>query len=179
MNRDGIDILVEDHRRCEALFARLEDQEVPDTDVVHDLVRELAMHDAIESQCMYPLVIERIPGGRDAGCAAIEAHTHIASLLAELHRRNADDPHRRTLLATIAEEVAAHVQKEERSIFPALRERLAPEELLRLGDALTTARRKAPTRPHPHSPRFSVGTKVVAATLRPVDRLRDALGRHH
>ena len=174
---DGIDVLVDDHRRCVALFDSVADQTHPDPATVDDIVRELSVHDAIESEYLYPLVATRLAGGHDLARASIDAHVHIASLLAEIDRRKPDDAYRAELFEDLVTAVRAHVKEEESTLFVGLREHLAPEELARLGADLLEARLKAPTRPHPHAPRFSVGTRVSAATLRPVDRLRDALGR--
>lgn len=174
---DGIDLLVGDHVRCQRLFERVAGQTQPEPETVDDLVRTLSLHDAIESEYLYPLVISRLPDGHDMARARIDEHADMAAVLSEIARRPPDDPHRRTLLNELSTQVRQHVLQEEEVLFTGLRERLAPEELTRLGQYFQAALLKAPTRPHPHAPRFSVGTKAAAATLGPVDRLRDALRR--
>ena len=174
---DGIDILIGDHVRCQRMFDRVVDQEPPDPDLVSDIVRTLSVHDAIESEHLYPLVMTRLPDGHDMARASIDEHAHVAAVLAEIARRPVEDPQRVALLKDLVAQVGDHVQHEEAVVFAGLRQHMAPEELARLGQDLQAALVKAPTRPHPHAPRFSVGTKFAASALGPIDRLRDALRR--
>jgi hypothetical protein len=171
---DGIELLRRDHRGCDALLMSL-DQHDPDASTVNEIVRVLSVHDAAESACLYPLVETRLPEGIRLARADIEAHMHIAAILAEIDGRGADDPRRIELLADLNAAFQAHVVAQEATILGPLREHLAPEELFRLGSELEKAKSKAPTRPHPHVPRFSIGTRISAAALRPIDRVRDAL----
>lgn len=175
--RDGIDILIDDHRRCEDLFARLDAQPELGAETLHELIRTLSVHDALESRYLYPLVSRRLDNGVRRTWDGVHRQAEIAGILGKLDRQHPDDPYRHELLGSVAGLVREHVAQEEGELFPELRDRLAPEELVRLGQALDSGRAKAPTRPHPHTPRFSIGTKLAAATLRPIDRARDALGR--
>jgi hemerythrin superfamily protein len=177
VNGDGVDVLIEDHRRCEALFQAVGDQSIPKTAAVDDIIRLLSIHDALESEYLYPLVETRLPNGNQLATTNIGDHVEIAGWLAEIDRRKPGDSYRADLLGKVIRTVRAHIVEEERTLFPQLRQHLAPEELARFGDDLRAARHKVPTRPHPHAPRFSVGTRFAAAVLRPVDRLRDAVRR--
>lgn len=175
---DGVDVLVADHRRCEALFRALgEDTALKDASKVAQVVRLLSVHDALESRYLYPFVEDRLPDGLVLATEGVGDHHEIAGCLAEIDRRRPGDAYRDELLVKVIELVRAHVAEEERVLFPQLRRHLAPAELARFGDDLRAARDTSPTRPHPHAPRFSVGTRSAAATLRRVDRLRDALRR--
>jgi hemerythrin superfamily protein len=177
VNDDGVDVLIEEHRRCEALFQAVDGQSNPDGQAVDDIVRTLSVHDTLESEYLYPFVETRLTDGNQLTAANIGDHVEIAGWLAEIDRRHPGDAYRAELLAKVIGKVRAHIGEEERTLFPQLRQHLAPEELARFGDDLRAARHKVPTRPHPHAPRFSVGTRFAAAALRPVDRLRDAFRR--
>jgi hypothetical protein len=136
-----------------------------------------SVHDAIESECLYPLVEHRLADGNRLTRETLGEHVEMAQMLAEIDGRRAGDPRRRALLADLADVSRSHFAAEETTLLAPLHRRLAPEELALLKRAVRTARRKAPTRPHPRAPRFAVGTHLAAATLHPVDRLRDALRR--
>ena len=175
---DGVDFLIEDHRRCEALFKSVDGQTVSEeTPVVNEIIRCLSVHDALEAEYLYPFIETRLPDGSELARTSIGDHVEIAELLAEIDRRRPDESYRGELLVKVITKSRAHIVEEERNLFPQLRRQLAPEELTRFGDDLRAARSKAPSRPHPHAPRFSVGTHFAAAMLRPVDRLRDTFGR--
>ena len=175
---DGIDFLIEDHRRCEALFKAVDGKSVSEeTPVVKEIIRCLSVHDALESEYLYPFVETRLPYGNQLARASIGDHVEIAELLAEIDRYKPDDSYRAEQLVQVIGKARAHIVEEEANLFPQLRRHLAPEELTRFGDDLRAARHKAPSRPHPHAPRFSIGTHFAAAMLQPVDRLRDTFGR--
>ena len=174
---DGIETLMGDHRRCEARFDRMRESLGADTSVVRRIIAELSVHDALESELLYPLVEHRLPDGNRLALDSIGEHVKMAQMLAEVDRRHPDDPYRHQLLADLAEDSRRHFAAEEEALLAPLHRLMAPEELARLDHDLTRARRKAPTRPHPHAPRFTVGTHIAAATLHPIDRLRDALRR--
>lgn len=174
---DGIEALLADHRRCEALFQRVHNAADPDPSVVRQIVKELSVHDAIESECLYPLVEHRMPDGNRLARETLDEHVEMARMLAEIDGRRAGDPHRRALLADLIDAARQHFDEEEATLLVPLRRHMAPEELTRLERAIHVARQKAPTRPHPHAPRFTVGTHIAASALRPIDRLRDTLRR--
>lgn len=174
---DGIETLMSDHRRCEELLAQIRAQSSPDPEVVHQVIVEVCVHDVTESQVLYPLVEERLPEGNRLATDTLNQHVRIANILVELDRRHPDEPRRRLLLDSLVEDCRQHFAVEEVSLLAPLRRLLAPEELARLDRDLTRARINAPALPHPHAPRFAVGTHVAAATLRPLDRLRAGLRR--
>ena len=68
-----------------------------------------------------------------------------------------------------------HVADEEREHFPQLRASLPREDLVELASKVETAKRLAPTRPHPSSPNSELFHKVVGPGVGLVDRLRDRL----
>ncbi|HWG73047.1 MAG TPA: hemerythrin domain-containing protein [Acidimicrobiales bacterium] len=174
---DGLEELRRDHLSVESLFAKVSGTAEADPAVVNRIVKDLSVHDVIEKEHLYPLVRDRLPEGNQLATRSFDEHASVAADLAEIDRRPPDDPYRRELLDRLMLIVRTHVDEEEGQIFPALRARLAPEELDELGTALRSARSKAPTRPHPHSPRGGLATKVVGAAAAPLDKLRDRVHR--
>jgi hypothetical protein len=72
-----------------------------------------------------------------------------------------------------------HANDEETEQFPQLRAHIPAGELTELGDKVEHAKKRAPTRPHPHAPHSELFHKTVGAGVGMVDRLRDKLtGRH-
>ena len=51
----------------------------------------------------------------------------------------------------MSNEVRADIKDEEVDLFPQLREHTTPEQLLELGGKIQSAKKLAPTRPHPVS----------------------------
>jgi hypothetical protein len=72
-----------------------------------------------------------------------------------------------------------HVHDEESEQFPHLRAHIPREQLVKMGEKVQTAKRLAPTRPHPRAPHSALFHKTVGPGIGMIDRLRDTLtGRH-
>lgn len=172
---DGLDILAADHRRIEELLGRAELQEWPARDVVDRLVREVSVHDAIERECLYPLVRHRLMSGNELYDAALVEHGRAAAVLSEVDRRPDGDAHRRDQVKRVVALLRTHVAEEEGSLFPALRAHLSAQELAELAGQLASARRSAPTRPHPHVAGTGMSARMARLVTGPLDRARDSL----
>lgn len=72
-------------------------------------------------------------------------------------------------------EIREHVTDEEQNLFPLLREATKPEELEQLGEKVRSAKKTAPTRPHPAAPDKPPLNKLLAPGAGLVDRIRDAV----
>ena len=176
---DALDLLRQDHLRVEALFVEMGGTTKPDPVLVSRMVKELSVHDVIEKKHLYPLVRDRLPRGNQIAQRSFDEHAVVTATLAEIDRRPHDDPRRRDLVNRLIILVRTHVDEEEGEIFPALRARLAPEELHELAASLESAKSKAPTRPHPHSPNAGLGMRVMSSAVAPLDKLRDRVRRRH
>ena len=172
---DGLEFLIAEHARIESQFRALAEHGPGDDELVDRLVRDLAVHDAIERQYLYPLARRRIADGNDAYDHSLAEHGRVASVLAAIDRRPPGDAHRADLLAELPILVRTHVAEEESGILPALRAHLAPEEVLMLGRQLSDARRHAPTRPHAHVAGAGLGARMARVVAGPLDRTRDAI----
>jgi hypothetical protein len=71
--------------------------------------------------------------------------------------------------------LADHVQDEESEQFPQLRHKVPASELEELAGKVETAKKLAPTRPHPSAPNSELFHKLVGPGVGLVDRLRDKL----
>lgn len=170
---DGIDVLKEDHRTVETLFAKLEsgiDQETLD-----EVIKELSVHATIEEQVFYPGLREKLPEGDALAEHAIDEHQQVKEILVTLGRQGADGEDTPALLAELMASVRAHVKEEENQIFPAVRAAAPSESLAKMAVLLQEAKTKAPTRPHPHAPSSGVGSMIAGAPAALVDKARDAV----
>lgn len=175
MARDAIAILETDHRAVERLFEEVQGGSAGKDDVVERIVRELSIHDAVERELLYPAVREKLAGQGDALAEhSLDDHEAVASLLAEIESAG-DVAARDRLLQQLMADVREHVEEEEREIFPQLRAVMSPAALDDLGYAIEEAKGRAPTHPHPHTPRSAVGARVAGAAASLADRARDAL----
>jgi hypothetical protein len=69
------------------------------------------------------------------------------------------------------------VQDEETEQFPELRRAVPHEELVELAGKVETAKKLAPTRPHPGAPNSELFHKLAGPGVGLVDRLRDLISK--
>jgi hypothetical protein len=62
--------------------------------------------------------------------------------------------------------------------FPKLRAQVPRDKLVELAEKVETAKKLAPTHPHPNAPNSALFHKVVGPGVGFVDRLRDKLSAH-
>jgi hemerythrin superfamily protein len=175
---DAIQLLTADHAEVEAMFRRLET--LPEggskDEVVQGIVRELSVHAAIEEQVMYPVMRQAVPDGETLVQEAVDEHQEVKETLAAIEK--AESPGERgPLLDQLVADVRHHVDEEETELFPKLRASIGKVELQEMGAKLATAKKAAPTHPHPHAPNTPPGNIVAGAAAAVIDKARDALER--
>lgn len=180
-HKDAIAVLKADHATVEDLFGKFEaagDRAVKTKQQLMDkIVRELSVHAAVEELVFYPAVRAMAENADDDELAdtvleGLEEHGVAKWLLSELENM-APDHERFTAKATVLiENVRHHVKEEETDLFPTVRKLADRSSLVELGELLETAKRTAPTHPHPGSPDTPPANlaNLVAGLL---DRLRD------
>ncbi|MGZ8577964.1 MAG: hemerythrin domain-containing protein [Actinomycetota bacterium] len=176
---DVISLLKRDHETVEGLFRRYESLGARDSDrrteVVHEVIRELSVHAAIEEQFLYPQIKEALPDGEALAEEALQEHQDAKEVLAELDRMDAGDagfdPKVRSLIA----DVRHHVEEEETELLPRFASAVPAEQLEQLGGLMKRAKAIAPTRPHPHAPSTPPGNLVAGPLAAVVDRVRDTV----
>jgi hemerythrin-like domain-containing protein len=175
---DAIALLKADHDEVEKLFKRFEKLGPRATktkaDIADKVITALSRHAAIEEQVLYPAVRERLPEDEDTVLEALEEH-HVAKwLLSELDGMTPDHERFDAKFVVLAESVRHHVKEEEGELFPKMREGFSRSELQQLGDDLATAKKAAPSKPHPRSPDEPPGNILAAAATLPLDMARSA-----
>ena len=175
--RDAIAVLKADHQTVEQLFEQYEgagDRALKTKQkVMEKIVRELAIHAAVEELVFYPVVRAMSDDLEKEVLEALEEHNVAKWVLSELDGLPTEHERFDAKAMVLIENVRHHVKEEERGLFPQVRKAADRETLVELGQALETAKKTAPTHPHPRSPDEPPGNlaNVVAGI---VDRLRDA-----
>ncbi|MGI5405056.1 hemerythrin domain-containing protein [Streptomyces sp. CA-135486] len=173
---DVINELTTDHREVDDLFQQIE-QAMPGSaerkQLADQLTIELVRHSVAEEEYLYPAVRKHLQEGDALADKEIADHARVEELLKDLEGLNADDPEFNHVIVKLRTEVQAHVRDEEHNLFVQLRDACTPGDLERLGDKIRTAKKLAPTRPHPSAPSTPPGNKLLAPGAGLVDRARD------
>ena len=86
-----------------------------------------------------------------------------------------DAPEFDAAMRKVIADVTDHVKEEESELFPKVRKAMSKRELVDMANLMRTAKRAAPTRPHPLAPSTPPGNIIVGAAAAVVDKARDAL----
>jgi hemerythrin superfamily protein len=124
---DAIEMLKADHREVEELFGKYKSTRSPE--IVREICTELTVHAALEEKLVYPLLEEKVDGGKAMRDHAEEEHQEVKDAIFEIERLGYGDPGVEAHMATIIEGVTEHVREEESEVLPALRDRLTAETM--------------------------------------------------
>jgi hemerythrin superfamily protein len=174
---DVVDILVSDHRDVTALIGEI--WSVADPMVRRDLtdtaISELVRHAVAEEMYVYPAMRKYLADGDKAVEHDVEEHKELERAMKQLESVDVSGAEFDAGLRELERLLADHVQDEESDQFPELRRVVPREELVELAGKVETAKKLAPTRPHPAAPNNELFHKVVGPGVGLVDRLRDKL----
>jgi hemerythrin superfamily protein len=174
---DVIDVLTSDHRDVTALIGEI--KTVTDPMIRRDLtdtaISELVRHAVAEEMYVYPAMREHLADGESAVQHDIEEHKELERTMKELEALDVSSPEFDAAIVRLERLLADHVKDEETEQFPELRRQVPQEELLRLAGKVETAKKLAPTRPHPSAPNSELFHKLAGPGVGLVDRLRDRL----
>jgi hemerythrin superfamily protein len=174
---DVVSVLTMDHREVTELLERI--GTTPDAETKRDLadtaITELVRHAVAEEMYVYPAMREHLPNGEEAVKHDIEEHQDLERTMKDLEAVDASTGRFEELVGELRSKLEHHVETEEREQFPMLRERVPREKLVKLREKVETAKKIAPTRPHPDAPRSELFHKLVGPGVGLVDRVRDRL----
>jgi hemerythrin superfamily protein len=175
--RNVIEILTHDHREIEGMFEELSAATDPGERrrITDEVTIELVRHSVAEEAHLYPAVREHVPGGDELADKELSDHADIERVLKELEQTDAANESFNTLVRRLIQDVSAHIEDEENNLFPKLTLHASPDQLLQLGAKVESAKRMAPTRPHPAAPDKPPLNKLLAPGAGLVDRARDFL----
>jgi hemerythrin superfamily protein len=176
---DAITLLKNDHRSVEKLFRRFEqageNAYAEKRKLVDLIIEELSQHAAIEEQVFYPVARATVPGVEDMALESLEEHHIVKWVLSELDGMDPHDVRYEAKVTVLIENVRHHVEEEETELFPKVRDKLGRNDLNDVGEALASAKRVAPTHPHPRSPDTPPGNLVVGAAAGVIDKVSDTV----
>ena len=190
---DAIALLVRDHKEVEQLFRQFEKltdrAQKSKQKIVAKIIRELAVHAAIEEMLFYPAVrtaalkanSRSLKEAADTVLESLEEHHVVKWTLSELEKMKPEEERFDAKVQVLMESVRHHVEEEQEELFPKVRKLFDAEVLEQLGERMQKAKKLAPTRPHPRAPDQPPGNMVagtVAAVMdRAKDMVRDGVGR--
>lgn len=134
---DAIVMLRADHKEVEALFKRLEKD---DLRVVPDICAALTRHAYIEEQVFYPAVRADVEGALDDVLEAVEEHHLVKTLVGELTTLESSDETYKAKATVLMELVRHHVEEEEGEMFPEVRSALGRKRLGEIGEQMEAAK---------------------------------------
>jgi hemerythrin superfamily protein len=176
---DAIALLKSDHQTVERLFKRYEllggGNAQEKGQLVHEIIRELSIHAAIEEKVLYPEVRDSLPDGESLAKEALEEHKEAKDVLADLDEMEPADPGFDPKVRSLIADVRHHVEEEEEVMFPKLESALPMDRLEELGEKMEQAKKLAPTRPHPHAPDTPPGNLAAGPIAGVADRTRDVI----
>ena len=176
-DHDVIDVLTTDHREATGLIEQITSTTDPAQrrDLADQLVAELVRHSVAEEMFVYPAMRDHLPNGQEAVDHDTSEHKELERLMKELESADESSPEFLTVVGRITAVLADHVRDEETEQFPQLRANVPQETLVELKGKVETAKKVAPTRPHPAAPNAELFHKTVGPGVGLVDRLRDKL----
>lgn len=175
--RDVVEVLTHDHREVEEMFGELTGTINPDEQrrIVDDITIELVRHAVAEEMYVYPAMRKYLDDGDKAVEHDISEHKELEEAMKTLEAVDVSSAEFDTNLRHLESVLADHVQDEESEQFPELRRKVPGSELEELAGKVETAKKLAPTRPHPGAPNNELFHKLVGPGVGLVDRLRDKL----
>ena len=182
--RDVIDILEEDHREVEQMFAELESLRGASTEedrsrrksLTEQVTIELVRHSVAEEVIVYPQAEKKVSAEEVEH--ARKEHAQAEETLHRLEKLDADDPDFDDELATLMAEIRHHIEDEEGEMFAHMRRSIDADELRKLGSRVEAFKKVAPTRPHPNVPNTPLARMAAGPAASLFDRMRDlATGR--
>ncbi len=174
---DVVDELTADHREVSALLDQILTSTDPEArrDMADTAITELVRHSVAEEMYVYPVIQDVFPDGKTVVEHDTEEHKELERTMKELEGVKADDPRFTELVTELRRQLQHHVTDEENNQFPELRARIPREKLVQMREQVETAKKVAPTRPHPGSPNNQVFHKLVGPGVGLMDRVRDKL----
>jgi hemerythrin superfamily protein len=176
-DRDVIDVLVTDHREAVELIEQIKSSTDAGQrrELTDSVISELVRHSVAEEMYVYPAMRKHLPNGDEAVEHDTREHKELERTMKRLEGADSSDPSFMQLVGELEATLRDHINDEEQEQFPQLRTHLPEDTLVELKGKVETAKKIAPTRPHPAAPNAELFHKLVGPGVGLVDRLRDKL----
>lgn len=136
---DVVDLIMADHREVERLFEVLQSQPEQRPIALPTLVALLTAHSRAEEAEVYPAARDEA-GETDEVSHSQEEHVEAEQLLERLQTTDPDSPEFESLLKKVVDAVTHHVEEEEATVLPGMRQNLSAARLYELGEAFAASR---------------------------------------
>jgi hemerythrin superfamily protein len=141
MASDAVSLIMNDHRVLENLFEQVQNGKGDRHALVDEIAARLTAHSRAEEEKVYPALTKADPDESDEVEHAYHEHDEAEELLQQVVQ-NVDSPQFEQLFTKFVEAVKHHVEEEESTVLPALRDAVDAETLDKLGAAFLTVRGK-------------------------------------
>ncbi|NKX49284.1 hemerythrin domain-containing protein, partial [Arthrobacter deserti] len=169
---DAVDILTSDHGEMLELLGQIEGTPGAGQrrDLADTVIAEIMRHAVAEEMYVYPAIKEHVPNGEEEVEHDKQEHDEIVQVMKRMEDIDASDPAFMDLVRQPEALLRHHMDDEESEQFPKLRASIPGGKLIELGEKVQTAKKLAPTRPHPHAPHSELFHKTVGPGVGMVDR---------
>ena len=174
---DVIAVLTTDHAEFLDLISqiRMATDREQQRDLADTVIAEVVRHAVAEEMFVYPAIRKHVPGGDEAVEHDKEEHKDLEKVMKQLESADPAEARFLEVLGEFEQKLRHHANDEETEQFPEMRARIPYDDLVQLAEKVETAKKVAPTRPHPAAPNAALFHKTVGAGVGLVDRLRDKL----
>ncbi|RSM65323.1 hemerythrin domain-containing protein [Kibdelosporangium aridum] len=138
---DVVDLIMVDHREVERLFDELKSHPEKRPLLVPVLAMVLTAHSRAEEVEVYPVAREKAEQADEIAHSQRE-HLEAERLLAQLTRTSPQSKKFDQVLDKLIKSVTHHVQEEESTVLPRMREQLSHAARMKLGRAFVRSRRE-------------------------------------
>jgi hemerythrin superfamily protein len=136
---DVVDLIMQDHREVERLFDELKSHPEKRPLLVPVLTALLTAHSRAEEAEVYPVARDEA-GEAEEVAHSQEEHAQAEQLLTRLAGADPQSPTFDQVLTELVEAVTHHVEEEEATVLPGMRERLDDQRRAELGRAFAASR---------------------------------------
>lgn len=143
--------------------------------MVTNLVIAESQHEAVEEQLFWPAVRKALDNGDELADRAIGQEQQGKKLLQRLEDSKPGEVDFHDALAEFIKAGREHIAFEQDQVWPLFAAAVGKAELEQLGEKLETAKKVAPTRPHPDTPPNPMVQKTMGTGAAIVDHVRDAV----
>lgn len=138
MTKDVVDLILNDHRELERLFDTLLNEPDQRTTLVPVMTTLLTAHSRAEESEVYPAAREA--GGAEDVEHSQKEHLEADQLAAKVAAADPTSADFESILTELIDAVKHHVEEEEETVLPGIRERLDEDRRASLGEAFLAAR---------------------------------------
>lgn len=139
MSGDVVDLIMQDHREVERLFDKM--RQFPDTRPLAAPVLSalLIAHSRAEESAVYPAAKDEA-GDTEEVAHSQEEHTQAEAMLKRLVETDPESAQFGEVLAELEDAVTHHVEEEESTVLPHMKEHLSEQRRMELGEAFAASR---------------------------------------